>query len=142
MVSSVYPLSFSELSKLKTFKERYEYLRIKSQAIGEETFGYERCLNQTFYRSPEWKRVRNLVILRDGGCDMGLEGFPIGGRIYIHHINPILPEYIRNRDDLLMNMDNLVCVSFDTHQAIHWGSEIFVQNGPVERRPNDTCPWR
>lgn len=134
--------SFKELSQIKGYLERYNYLRIKNSKIGDETFGYERYLNQTLYRSPEWKKVRNLVILRDNGCDMGLEGYPITGRIYIHHINPILPEYIRSRNDLLMDMDNLVCVSFDTHQAIHWGAELLVQNGPTERKPNDTCPWR
>lgn len=134
--------SFKELSKLKTFRERFEYLKIGDKRIGEETFGFERHLNQVFYRSYEWKRVRNLVILRDNGCDMGLEGCNIVGHIYIHHINPILPKDIKDRDDRLMDMDNLVCVSFDTHNAIHYGSELLVQNGPTIRRPNDMCPWR
>lgn len=128
---------------MKTFKERFEYLKLGDKRIGEETFGYDRFLNQVLYHSAEWKKARNIVILRDECCDMGLNGFNISGRIYIHHINPITREHIRDNDlYFLTDPDNLVCVSYDTHQAIHWGSELMIQNDPVERRPYDTCPWR
>lgn len=134
--------SYSELSKIQDYLERYRYLRIGGN-VGKETFGFERYLNQKFYKSPEWKKIRNQVILRDDGCDMGMPGHTINGRIYIHHINPVFPEYIVQRNDLLMNMENLICVSFDTHNAIHYGDEsMLFEAQPVIRRPNDTIPWR
>ena len=134
-------LSYSELITLPTFEERYRYLR-KSGTVGEETFGSHRYLNQVLYRSPEWKAVRNHVIVRDNGCDLAMEGYEIKDRVYIHHINPITQEDIMNRSPVLFDMDNLVCVSFNTHQAIHYGNESLL---PIisftERMPGDTKLW-
>lgn len=134
-------LSYSELITLPTFEERYRYLR-KSGIVGEETFGSHRYLNQTLYRSPEWRRVRNDVIIRDNGCDLGMEGYEIRDRVYIHHINPISPQDILDRSPVIFDMDNLICVSFNTHQAIHYGDESLL---PIisfnERMPGDTKLW-
>lgn len=134
-------LSYSELITLPTFTERYRYLR-KSGIVGEETFGSHRYLNQTLYRSPEWRRVRNDVIIRDNGCDLGMEGYEIRDRVYIHHINPITADDILNRSPVIFDMDNLICVSFNTHQAIHYGDESLL---PIisftERMPGDTKLW-
>lgn len=134
-------LSYSELITLPTFTERYRYLR-KSGIVGEETFGSHRYLNQLLYTSPEWRRVRNNVIIRDNGCDLGMEGYEIRDRVYIHHINPISSDDILNRSPALFDMDNLICVSFNTHQAIHYGDESLL---PIisftERMPGDTKLW-
>lgn len=134
-------LSYSELITLPTFEERYRYLR-KSGIVGEETFGSHRHLNQLLYRSPEWRSVRNEVIIRDNGCDLGMEGYEIRDRVYIHHINPITMDDILNRTPALFDMDNLICVSFNTHQAIHYGDESLL---PIisftERMPGDTKLW-
>ena len=134
-------LSYSELITLPTFEERYRYLR-KSGIVGEETFGSHRHLNQSLYRSPEWRQVRNQVIIRDNGCDLGMEGYEIRDRVYIHHINPISMDDILNRTPALFDMDNLICVSFNTHQAIHYGDESLL---PIisftERTPGDTKLW-
>lgn len=134
-------LSYSELITLPTFEERYRYLR-KSGIVGEETFGSHRHLNQLLYRSPEWRSVRNQVIIRDNGCDLGMEGYEIRDRVYIHHINPITMDDILNRTPALFDMDNLICVSFNTHQAIHYGDESLL---PIisftERTPGDTKLW-
>ena len=134
-------LSYSELITLPTFEERYRYLR-KSGIVGEETFGSHRHLNQILYRSPEWRRIRNHVINRDNGCDLGMEGYEIRDRVYIHHINPITLDDILNRTPALFDMDNLICVSFNTHQAIHYGDESLL---PIisftERTPGDTKLW-
>lgn len=134
-------LSYSELITLPTFEERYRYLR-KSGIVGEETFGSHRHLNQILYRSPEWRQVRNNVIVRDNGCDLGMEGYEIRDRVYIHHINPITLDDILNRTPALFDMDNLICVSFNTHQAIHYGDESLL---PIisftERTPGDTKLW-
>lgn len=134
-------LSYSELITLPTFEERYRYLR-KSGIVGEETFGSHRHLNQLLYRSPEWRQVRNQVIIRDNGCDLGMEGYEIRDRVYIHHINPITMDDILNRTPALFDMDNLICVSFNTHQAIHYGDESLL---PIisftERTPGDTKLW-
>lgn len=134
--------TYSELSKLKTFKERYEYLKLSS-VVGEDTFGYDRYLNQQFYKSIAWKRVRDLVIIRDNGCDLGIDDRYINSRIYIHHMNPITKSDIINLTEYLLNPEYLICVSKNTHDAIHYGSEeLLYTNHMVERRPNDTCPWR
>ena len=134
-------LSYSELITLPTFEERYRYLR-KSGIVGEETFGSHRHLNQLLYRSPEWRSVRNNVIVRDNGCDLGMEGYEIRDRVYIHHINPITEDDILNRTPALFDMENLICVSFNTHQAIHYGDESLL---PIisfnERTPGDTKLW-
>lgn len=134
--------TYSELSKLRTFKERYEYLKLSS-VVGEDTFGYDRYLNQQFYKSIAWKRVRDLVIIRDNGCDLGIDDRYINSRIYVHHMNPITKIDIINLTEYLLNPEYLICVSKNTHDAIHYGSEeLLYTNHMVERRPNDTCPWR
>lgn len=133
--------SFSELSKLKTFEERYQYLRLDG-VIGEDTFGFDRYLNQTFYRSQRWKRVRDQVIVRDNGCDLGIEGHEIYGKVLIHHMNPITVRDIENESEFLLNPEYLICVTHNTHNAIHYGDEGLLMKGPIERTKNDMCPWR
>lgn len=132
---------YSELILLPTFQARYQYLRLNGE-VGKETFGFDRYMNQFFYRSPEWRRVRDFVITRDEGCDLGIPGREIFGRIVIHHMNPIRPEDIRNRSDLLLDPEYLITTIHDTHLAIHYGDEHLLLQEPVERRPNDTCPWK
>lgn len=132
---------YSELILLPTFKERYEYLRMKG-AVGEETFGFDRYMNQFFYRSPEWKRIRNFVITRDNGCDLGIPGREIFGKVTIHHMNPIRPEDIRKRTDILLNPDYLITTTHNTHLAIHYGDDTILLQDPIVRKPGDTCPWK
>ena len=132
---------YSELILLPTFQARYQYLRLNGK-VGKETFGFDRYMNQFFYRSPEWRRVRDFVISRDEGCDLGIPGREIFGRVIIHHMNPIRPEDIRNRSELLLNPEYLITTIHDTHLAIHYGDEHLLLQEPVERRPNDTCPWK
>lgn len=133
--------TYSELILLPTFEERFEYLRLDGR-VGEDTFGFDRYLNQLFYRSYEWKKIRDYVIVRDNGCDLGVEGYDIYGKVLIHHMNPITAKDIENRTDLLLNPDYLICVTHDTHNAIHYGDENLIRKGPIKRRPNDTCPWK
>lgn len=133
--------TYSELIKLPTFKERFEYL-VLNGSVGKETFGYDRYLNQRFYASPEWKRIRDQIIVRDNGCDLGIDGRTIYGPVYIHHMNPISATDLYTVSGLLTLPDFLICVSFDTHNAIHYGDESKLRSDPVERRPNDTCPWK
>ena len=133
--------SYHELSKLKTFEERFEYLKLSAK-IGEDTFGRERFLNQYFYGSPEWKAFRDEALIRDNGCDLGIEGRDIYGRIEVHHINPITAEQVEKRDPCLLDLDNVICVSPNTHKAIHYGDALLLPKDPVERTPNDTCPWK
>ena len=134
-------LSYSELITLPSFIERYRYLR-QAGIVGEETFGGHRYLNQAYYTSQEWKQVRNHVIIRDNGCDLGVEGFDINDKIYIHHINPISERDILNRADCLFDPENLICVSFNTHQAIHYGDESMLPiSYLVERFPGDQKLW-
>ena len=111
-------------------------------SVGFDTFGFDRYLNQNFYTSREWQRVKREVILRDNGCDLGVDGYTIFGRVIVHHMNPIGPEDILKQTDLLLNPEYLICVSHTTHNAIHYGSEDLLSKGPAERKPNDTCPWR
>lgn len=133
--------TYSELSKLETFKERYRYLQLNS-IVGEETFGFDRFLNQQFYRSREWKAIRDMVIVRDNGCDLGVEGHEIYGKIYIHHMNPISKLDVRTQSDFLLNPEYLICTTHTTHNAIHYSDEKLLLTGPIVRTPNDTCPWR
>lgn len=133
--------TYSELSQLKTFRERYEYLRLNGR-VGEETFGFDRYLNQIFYKSDEWKAIRDFVIVRDNGCDLGVEGYDIHGKILIHHMNPILAEDILKRSDFLLNPEYLITTVLSTHNAIHYGDDSLLITLPVERTRNDTCPWR
>lgn len=132
--------SYSELIRLKTFEERFDYLKFSTK-IGEKTFGFERYLNQLFYNSPEWKRFRRDIIVRDEGRDLGLEGYEIFGKIEVHHINPITIQMIEDRDPMLMDPENVICTAPRTHKAIHYGDKDLLPKDPVERKPNDTCPW-
>lgn len=134
--------TYSELITLPTFEERYRYLRLDG-VVAEETFGFDRYLNQEFYqRSQEWKRIRDFVIIRDQGCDLGIEGREIRGKILVHHMNPITKEDILKRSDFLLNPEYLICTLKSTHDAIHYGDENLLMKEPIERKPNDTCPWR
>lgn len=133
--------TYSELIRLPTFEERFRYLKLDG-LVGKDTFGFDRYLNQEFYRSKEWKEVRDFVIVRDNGCDLGMDGYEIGGRIYIHHMNPITVNDIVHSSDFLLNPDYLICVSHNTHNAVHYGDEDLLVTAPVERRKNDTCPWK
>lgn len=133
--------TYSELSKLKTFEDRFQYLRLDG-IVGEETFGFDRYLNQILYQSDEWKRRRRDIIIRDNGCDLGCEGFEVHGRILIHHIDPITVDDIVNRNPKVFDPENLILTSHNTHQAIHYGNEDLLIRAPIERSKNDTCPWR
>lgn len=133
--------TYTELSLLPTFEERYRYLRLNG-AVGRETFGFDRYLNQVFYRSQRWKRVRDEVIIRDNGCDLGAEGYDIYGKIIIHHMNPITLHDIERDGELLLDPEYLICTTHKTHNAIHYGDESQLITAPVERTKNDTCPWK
>lgn len=133
--------TYSNLILLPSFEERFRYLQLDGR-VGEETFGFDRYLNQVFYRSPEWKAIRREVIIRDNGCDLGAEGFDIHGRILIHHMNPITLEDIERRRDYILDPEYLICVSHNTHNAIHYGDESLLITAPIERTANDTCPWK
>lgn len=133
--------TYSELITLPTFEERFEYLRLDG-TVGESTFGFDRYLNQIFYRSQKWKDIRDWVIIRDNGCDLGVEGFEIYGRIIIHHMNPISLQDIERESDLLLNPEYLICTVHNTHNAIHYGDASLLPLAPIERSKNDTCPWK
>ena len=133
--------TYSELSKLKTFKERFTYLRLNG-FVGKETFGFDRYLNQVFYKSAKWRSIRDFVIVRDNGCDLGIEGREIYGKIIIHHMNPITIQDIEQESDFLLDPEFLISTVHETHNAIHYGDENLLILAPIERKPNDTCPWR
>ena len=133
--------TYSELIALPTFEGRYRYLRLDGR-VGQETFGFDRWLNQKFYKDPEWLRVRDLVIIRDNGCDLGIEGREIHGRILIHHMNPITTEDIVKRSRYLLDPEYLICTVKRTHDAIHYGDENLLTLNPIVRTKNDTCPWK
>lgn len=133
--------TYSELITLPTFEERYEYLRLGGK-VGEETFGFDRYLNQIFYRSNEWMDIRDYVICRDNGCDLAMIDREIYGRILVHHMNPIRVEDIVNRSKYLLDPEYLICTTKITHDAIHYGDSSLLITGPIERSKNDTCPWR
>lgn len=133
--------TYSELIKLKTFKDRFEYLKLDG-IVGEETFGFDRYMNQIFYKSREWTSVRRSVIIRDNGCDLGVEGYEIHGKILIHHMNPINLSDIVHKTDELLNPDYLITTVLSTHNAIHYGDASLLPALPIERRANDTCPWK
>ena len=132
---------YSELVLIPTFEERFQYLRLDG-IVGQETFGFDRYMNQYFYRSKEWRRVRDVVIARDAGCDLGIPGREIFGRVLIHHMNPIRPDDIRGRSDILLDPEYLITTVHETHQAIHYGDESLLITAPIERMRNDTCPWK
>lgn len=127
--------------KLQTFEERFRYLKLVAR-VGEETFGFDRYLNQQFYHSQEWKSIRNEIIIRDNACDLGITGREMNKGIIIHHMNPITKDDLIHQSDFLLNPDYLICVSKKTHSAIHYGDESLLFDGLVERSKNDTCPWR
>lgn len=133
-------LTYSELKKLKTYKERFDYLK-RAGNIGEETFGPDRFLNQKFYASKEWKQVRDKVIVRDNGCDLGCDGYDIFDKPMIHHLNPVTKEQLVNHDPCLLDPENLITVTKLTHNAIHYGSFDILPTEPVERKPGDTKLW-
>ena len=133
--------TYSELSQLATFEERYRYLRLGGH-VGKETFGFDRWINQMFYKDPEWLKVRDIVIMRDNGCDLGIEGREIYSRIIVHHMNPITKADILDRSKFLLDPEYLICTVKNTHDAIHYGDENLLITLPMERNVNDTCPWR
>ncbi len=134
--------TYNDLIKIENFLDRFEYLKLGG-TVGSETFGFDRWLNQIFYRSPEWKHIREEVIIRDNGCDLGIRDRSIGGRIYIHHMNPINVKDIVERKSILLNPEFLICCSHNTHEAIHYGnSNILLPDKFEERRPGDTIPWK
>ena len=140
----VIPMSiktYSELIALPTFEERYRYLKLNG-TVGEETFGFDRWINQTFYRDPEWRSIRDAVIIRDNGCDLGIEGREINSRIIVHHMNPISKWDILHRSKILLDPEYLICTTKNTHDAIHYGDEGLLISGPITRTKNDTCPWK
>lgn len=133
--------TYSELIRIPTFKDRFEYLKLNGD-VGESTFGFDRYLNQIFYRSKEWRQLRNEIIVRDNACDMALNGHELFDKIIIHHMNPITQEAIVHRDETILDPDYLVCVSPITHNAIHYGSFELINNNYTERKPGDTLLWR
>jgi len=132
--------TYSELNKLISFEDRYDYLRLKGQ-IGVTTFGFDRYLNQILYTSKRWKKTRDEVIIRDNGCDLGVEGHEIYGSILVHHMNQITVEDVELDRGIIYDPEFLVCTIFQTHNAIHYGDASLLPQAPVERRRNDTCPW-
>ena len=132
---------YSELILLPTFEERYKYLQLNG-VIGDETFGFDRYINQMFYRSQEWKQVRDYVIVRDNGCDLGIEGHEIRGKMLIHHMNPIGIKDIQQVNKFLLDPEYLITTMLSTHNAIHYGDESLLVKDPIERSKNDTCPWK
>ena len=133
--------TYSELIRLEKYMDRYQYLMLSGR-VGQETFGYERFLNQSLYKSHEWRSVRDEVIVRDHGCDLGMEGYEIYGSIIVHHMNPITMDDIQNRNEDIFNPEYLVSTSFSTHNAIHYGDEGLLITEPIIRTKNDTCPWK
>ena len=133
--------TYSELITFPTFRERYQYLRL-SGAVGDDTFGFDRYLNQMFYRSQRWKSIRNQVIIRDNGCDLGMDGYEIHSKILIHHMNPITLRDIEQESESLLDPEFLICTTHTTHNAIHYGDEELLITEPILRTRNDTCPWK
>ena len=133
--------TYSELITLPTFEERFAYLQLNG-VVGRDTFGFDRYLNQIFYRSKRWRSIRDQIIIRDNGCDLGVEGYDIYGKILIHHINPITLDDIEQESEFLLNPEYLITTTHNTHNAIHYGNESLLSIMPIERVKNDTCPWR
>ena len=134
-------LTYTELARLPTFEERYEYCRL-SGVVGQETFGFDRYLNQMLYSSPKWKSARRQAIIRDNGCDLAFEGRPIGGKIFVHHLNPITEDDIEHERDSIFDPEFLVCVSPSTHNAIHYGDATLLVTPQAARYSGDMCPWK
>lgn len=136
---TTYSRCYSELVSFKTFEERFEYLKLDG-IVGNETFGYDRYLNQLLYKSSDWKKIRNEIIARDNGCDLGIDGHEIFISPLVHHINPITIEDIKNRNPIIFDSENLITTILSTHNAIHYGYKL--SNNIQNRVPNDTCPWK
>lgn len=133
--------TYSELIQLPTFEERFRYLALNGK-VGKDTFGYDRYLNQMLYKNNKWRSLRNVIIIRDNGCDLAMEGYDIPGRVYVHHMNPLTKEDIENNTEYLWNPEYLICVSFDTHNAIHYGDNSYLtRNQVIERKAGDTRLW-
>ncbi|QEQ94615.1 HNH endonuclease [Streptomyces phage Soshi] len=132
--------SYRELRKLTTFIERFRYLALRGN-VGQATFGFDRWVNQGFYTSREWRQARDRIIVRDEGCDLGIEGYEIHDRVYIHHINPITLQQLESGDPCLVDPDNLITVTHRTHNAIHYGDERLLPRPLVARQPGDTKLW-
>lgn len=133
--------TFTALQGLTSFVERYEYLRLNN-IVGKNTFGFDRYLNQMLYSSIRWRRVRDIVIIRDNGCDLGIPGYEISGHVYVHHMNPIRVEDIERQESIIVNPEYLICTSKNTHLAIHYGNEALLPAVPIIRHSGDTCPWK
>lgn len=133
--------TYSEMITLKTYEERFDYLKIGGR-VGLETFGYDRYLNQILYNTKQWKKFRREIIIRDNACDLACEGYEINYRILVHHINPITVEDIINRNQMIFDPENAITTTHRTHNAIHYGDKNLLVLQPMERTPNDTCPWR
>lgn len=131
---------YTELIQIPTFEERFEYLKLSGR-VAAETFGFDRWVNQRFYKSHEWKQIRRDVIIRDEGRDLGVEGYELQNGIYVHHMNPMVPKDIIDASEWILNPEYLICVSFNTHNAIHYGDASLLPK-IIERKPNDTCPWK
>ena len=132
---------YSELIRLSTFMDRYQYLRLDGR-VGIETFGYDRYLNQILYHTPEWRRFRRDIIIRDKACDLGCDGYELYDKILIHHLNPITVDDVLNRDPKIFDPNNVISTSLNTHNAIHYGDERLLVSEPIVRTKNDTCPWK
>jgi len=141
MMSMTMIRSYRELRRLPTFEERYNYLRLKEN-VGDSTFGFDRFFNQKFYRSTEWRQIRYKVIERDNACDLGIPGYEIGFQPLIHHMNPISIKDIEEANDDIFNLNFLICTTYNTHRAIHFGDESLLIKSPIVRRPGDTTLWR
>jgi len=132
--------TYHELSQIETFEERFDYLKLK-EALGRKTFGFDRWINQRFYKSREWRRAKNYVITRDNGCDLGIEGFKIYSGLLVHHMNPMSIEDIKQNNEWILDPNFLITTSHQTHNAIHYGDESLLPKGPIERKSGDTTLW-
>jgi hypothetical protein len=132
--------TYYDVRRLRTFEERFDYLKLGGE-VGTSTFGFDRWLNQRFYNSPEWQSIRREVILRDGGCDLGIPGYEIHKGLYVHHMNPISRDDIIHGDERILDLNYLITVSLKTHNAIHFGDDSRLPRGPIERKPGDTKLW-
>lgn len=141
MITMTLIRSYRELIRIPDYYDRYEYLRLNG-IVGESTFGWHRYINQMLYKSKRWKSTRDKVIIRDNGCDLGHPDFQIYDKILIHHMNPITIEDVEEDRDCVYDLDGLICVAFNTHNAIHYGDRSLLPALPIERRPGDTCPWK
>jgi hypothetical protein len=132
--------SYTELSRIETFEDRFEYLSLKG-VVGQDTFGFDRWINQGFYKSREWKRVRSHVIVRDQGCDLGVKGYEIYSDLLVHHMNPVMKEDIVHGEDWIIDPEFLIVTSHQTHNAIHYGDKNLLPRVPIVRQPGDTRLW-